>query len=84
MIPVVALIYLIPVLDPPLLTTEPGTLPDLDVQRGALRVVAVGLNVVVGQAGLLDLGYVGFFAVAAYVAALFTSPDSAWPSCPTW
>ena len=30
----------------------------------------------VGQAGLLDLGYVGFFAVGAYVAALFTSPES--------
>ena len=28
--------------------------------------VAIGLNVVVGQAGLLDLGYVGFFAVGAY------------------
>jgi branched-chain amino acid transport system permease protein len=36
----------------------------------------VGLNVVVGQAGLLDLGYVGFFAVGAYVSAILTSPDS--------
>ena len=38
--------------------------------------IAIGLNVVVGQAGLLDLGYVGFFAVGAYVTALFTSSDS--------
>jgi branched-chain amino acid transport system permease protein len=38
--------------------------------------VAVGLNVVVGLAGLLDLGYVGFFAVGAYSVALFGSPDS--------
>ncbi|HVE99500.1 MAG TPA: hypothetical protein VNA12_10020 [Mycobacteriales bacterium] len=31
---------------------------------------AIGLNIVVGQAGLLDLGYVAFFGVGAYVAAL--------------
>ena len=33
---------------------------------------------VVGQAGLLDLGYVGFYAVGAYTVALLTSPDSPW------
>jgi branched-chain amino acid transport system permease protein len=38
--------------------------------------LALGLNVVVGFAGLLDLGYVGFFAVGAYTVALLTSPDS--------
>ena len=38
--------------------------------------LALGLNVVVGYAGLLDLGYVGFFAVGAYTVALLTSPDS--------
>ena len=38
--------------------------------------LAVGLNVVVGQAGLLDLGYVGFFAIGAYSVAVLTSPDS--------
>jgi branched-chain amino acid transport system permease protein len=32
----------------------------------------------VGQAGLLDLGYVGFYAVGAYTVALLTSPDSPW------
>jgi branched-chain amino acid transport system permease protein len=45
--------------------------------------LAIGLNVVVGFAGLLDLGYVGFFAVGAYTVALLTSPDSVlhsnWP-----
>jgi len=35
--------------------------------------VALGLNVVVGLAGLLDLGYVGFYAVGAYVTAVMTS-----------
>ena len=38
--------------------------------------LALGLNVVVGFAGLLDLGYVGFFAVGAYTVAMLTSPDS--------
>jgi branched-chain amino acid transport system permease protein len=36
--------------------------------------LALGLNVVVGFAGLLDLGYIAFYAVGAYVAALLTSP----------
>src|SRR3954451_21261914 len=35
--------------------------------------MAVGLNVVVGYAGLLDLGYVAFYAMGAYVAACFAS-----------
>ena len=39
-------------------------------------IIAVGLNVVIGLAGLLDLGYVGFFAIGAYSVALFGSPDS--------
>jgi len=34
--------------------------------------LAVGLNVVVGFAGLLDLGYIAFYAVGAYTAAYFT------------
>ncbi|MDT7705699.1 MAG: branched-chain amino acid transport system permease protein [Pseudonocardiales bacterium] len=77
LIPVVVLIYLLPVLNPPLLTTEPGTnFPIAMFNAARFALVAVGLNVVVGQAGLLDLGYVGFFAIGAYVAAIFTSPDS--------
>lgn len=35
--------------------------------------VALGLNVVVGLAGLLDLGYVGFYAVGAYTTAVVTT-----------
>lgn len=35
--------------------------------------VALGLNVVVGLAGLLDLGYVGFYAVGAYTVAILSS-----------
>ena len=36
--------------------------------------LAVGLNIVVGYAGLLDLGYVAFFAIGAYIFALLASP----------
>jgi branched-chain amino acid transport system permease protein len=39
-------------------------------------IVAVGLNVVIGLAGLLDLGYVGFYALGAYSVALFGSSSS--------
>ncbi|GGL95802.1 MULTISPECIES: branched-chain amino acid ABC transporter permease [Micromonospora] len=45
--------------------------------------LAVGLNVVVGFTGLLDLGYFGFYAIGAYTVALLTSPasrlDLTWP-----
>tara|TARA_E500000178_G_scaffold356191_3_gene432355 strand:- start:22826 stop:23944 length:1119 start_codon:yes stop_codon:yes gene_type:complete len=36
--------------------------------------LALGLNIVIGYAGLLDLGYVAFYAVGAYLFALLTSP----------
>ncbi len=37
--------------------------------------LALGLNIVVGYAGLLDLGYVAFYAVGAYLFALMASPQ---------
>jgi len=39
--------------------------------------LALGLNIVVGYAGLLDLGYVAFFAVGGYLFALLASPHLA-------
>ena len=36
--------------------------------------LAIGMNIVVGYAGLLDLGYVAFYAVGAYMVALLSSP----------
>ncbi len=39
--------------------------------------LALGLNVVVGFAGLLDLGYIAFFAIGAYLAGLLASPQFA-------
>ncbi|MFF8772249.1 branched-chain amino acid ABC transporter permease [Kitasatospora sp. NPDC015120] len=41
-------------------------------QVAVFVLLAVGLNVVVGWAGLLDLGYVAFFAIGAYTCAFFT------------
>ena len=43
---------------------------------GLYVLLGLGLNIVVGYAGLLDLGYVAFFAVGAYSIAIFTSPQS--------
>jgi len=79
---VVAAIVVVPYIasDFPLLgliNTEPGTDFPISLFNAArYALIAIGLNVVVGQAGLLDLGYVGFFAIGAYVVALFTSTDS--------
>ncbi len=39
--------------------------------------LALGLNIVVGYAGLLDLGYIAFFAVGAYIYGLLASPHLA-------
>lgn len=41
---------------------------------GLYMLMGLGLNIEIGLAGLLDLGFVGFFAIGAYTAALFTSP----------
>lgn len=43
---------------------------------GIFLLMGLGLNLVVGFAGLLDLGYVAFFAVGAYTTAILTSPSS--------
>jgi branched-chain amino acid transport system permease protein len=43
---------------------------------GLFILMGLGLNIVVGYAGLLDLGYVAFFATGAYVTALLTSSAS--------
>ncbi|OLD05009.1 MAG: hypothetical protein AUI87_05265 [Actinobacteria bacterium 13_1_40CM_3_66_19] len=44
-------------------------------RAGYFVLLAIGLNVVVGFAGLLDLGYAAFFAIGAYSYALFASPQ---------
>jgi len=46
--------------------------------------MAVGLNVVVGKSGILDLGYVAFFAIGAYTQAVFSNRTSLnfWETLP--
>src|ERR1700757_1231264 len=52
---------------------------------GTWVLLAIGLNVVVGFAGLLDLGYAAFFAIGAYTYALFASSQlSASPLHPNF
>ena len=43
---------------------------------GLYTLMGLGLNIDIGLAGLLDLGFVGFFAIGAYVAALLTSTSN--------
>jgi branched-chain amino acid transport system permease protein len=45
---------------------------------GLYVLMGLGLNIVVGFAGLLDLGYVAFFALGAYVMGVLTSPEIQW------
>lgn len=51
---------------------------ELVIQICIFAGLALGLNIVVGFAGLLDLGYVAFFAVGAYLWAMFTSNVNTW------
>ena len=69
---------LLPLFTPPFLDTPGISFGGTMAQFAMVAIIAVGLNVVVGQTGLLDLGYVGFYAVGAYTVALLTSPDSPW------
>jgi branched-chain amino acid transport system permease protein len=72
------LLALSPLFPPPFFDTPGISFGGTMAQFAMVAIIAIGLNVVVGQAGLLDLGYVGFYAVGAYTVALLTSPDSPW------
>jgi branched-chain amino acid transport system permease protein len=85
----VVLAYLLPyAADVPLigpqLVTQGIDWPSALFDMSYFVLLALGLNVVVGFAGLLDLGYVGFFAVGAYTVALLTSPDSVFNTKFAW
>lgn len=49
---------------------------EVATQVGIFVAMALGLNIVVGLAGLLDLGYVAFYAVGAYTWAIVGSPQA--------
>jgi len=81
----VALIVVMPVIG-----AHNGFYLEVATQVGIFVALALGLNIVVGLAGLLDLGYVAFFAVGAYTWAIFGSPQanaflgSGFPLGPLW
>jgi len=75
----VILAYALPLIRPPFLTTTDSDFGGVMLEAASFALVAVGLNIVVGYAGLLDLGYVGFYAVGAYTTGVLTSQHAHWP-----
>ncbi|WP_291426533.1 branched-chain amino acid ABC transporter permease [Deinococcus sp.] len=59
----------------PFMGRENASYFDLVIQILIFSALALGLNIVVGLAGLLDLGYIAFFAVGAYLWGIFGSPQ---------
>jgi branched-chain amino acid transport system permease protein len=57
----------------PLFFDPLSNITDNFITAGAYVVMALGLNIVVGFAGLLDLGYVAFYAIGAYATGWFAS-----------
>lgn len=76
---VMIFVYALPLLRPPILTTNSIDFGGVMFRVVAFALVALGLNIVIGYAGLLDLGYVGFYAVGAYTTAVLTVYHFAWP-----
>ena len=74
----------------PVIGAYNGYYLEVATQVGIFVALALGLNIVVGLAGLLDLGYVAFFAVGAYTWAIFGSPQgnqifgAGFPLSPGW
>lgn len=75
----VLLVYALPILDPPFISTPDSDFANVLFTVTVYAIVAVGLNIVTGYAGLLDLGYVGFYATGAYMVGVFTAYHFAWP-----
>ena len=67
----VAFLFVLPLLTIPVLDTPGSDFASvLFFPIGIYVLMGIGLNVVVGEAGLLDLGYVAFFAIGGYTMAL--------------
>jgi ABC-type branched-subunit amino acid transport system permease subunit len=76
MVIVTILMYFLPRFPPLSLLQSSGPWYDAFANAGVFVLLAMGLNVVVGLAGLLDLGYAAFFAIGAYAYAYSNSPFS--------
>ena len=75
----VLFVYFLPILNPPLLTTTESDFGAVLFLCAMYALVAIGLNIVIGYAGLLDLGYIGFFAVGAYTVGVLGSAHAKLP-----
>jgi branched-chain amino acid transport system permease protein len=60
----------------PLLGSINGYYLEIAIQVGIFIALALGLNIVVGFVGLLNLGFVAFYAIGAYLWAIFASPQA--------
>jgi branched-chain amino acid transport system permease protein len=60
----------------PLLGSVNGYFLEVAIQAGIFIALALGLNIVVGFVGLLNLGFVAFYAIGAYLWAIFGSPQA--------
>jgi branched-chain amino acid transport system permease protein len=60
----------------PILGSVNGYYLEIAIQVGIFVALALGLNIVVGFVGLLNLGYVAFYAIGAYLWAIFGSPQA--------
>jgi branched-chain amino acid transport system permease protein len=77
------LMYALPLIDPPIITTPDTEFAGVLFTVTTYVLVALGLNIVIGYAGLLDLGYIGFYAVGAYTVAVLGSEHGhlSWLIC---
>jgi branched-chain amino acid transport system permease protein len=75
----VVFLYALPILNLPIITTTDSDFGGVLYTMATYVLVALGLNIVIGYAGLLDLGYVGFYAIGAYVTAVLGVQHGSWP-----
>jgi len=75
----------------PILGFVNGYYLEVAIQIGIYVALALGLNIVVGFVGLLNLGFVAFYAIGAYLWAIFGSPQAnafiaggLFPLSPNW
>ena len=60
----------------PIVGTTSGTFARVATMIGIYAILSMGLNIVVGYTGLLNLGYAAFYAVGAYLYAIFASSQA--------
>jgi len=75
----VIFLFVLPLLNIPIITTPDSDFGGVLFTVATYVLVALGLNIVVGYAGLLDLGYVGFYAVGAYTVGVLGSGHGSLP-----